>query len=877
MHVRAPFRRCIHAKRRGVIATYVRRLLGSMSAPTTPLPVITTLLLERRERGYLAWVSIANEVVELPLESAPIDASPHALEIHAEGFDEPLVVLAEPMGAPSDHGFPLKLRPLDEAQEAKLRAELFAGDVAPADEGSAPSSHCSRSSRSSRPELTPPPKKHKISQVTSPGQDGKKTESLPPPSLTEHHALALAKRTGPSTLSRRAPGSLQGRTLGDGRFVLEQLLGGGASGEVYRAVHAILRRAVAVKVLHPSLQLSQDYCARFYAEALAASRLDHRNVLRVIDYGQEPDGLLYIVMELLDGKSLQHELDTMGRLPEARIIDLVAQACAGLAHAHDAGVIHRDIKPENIVLLRRRDDDGRETDLVKVCDFGIAHWQQPTSSREIGDDEHTLIDTPDSSKIVGTPAYMAPEQIQNDPVDARTDVYALGAVLYELATGRVPFVSDDPMETLRAHMIEQPTPPRELVPELSPKLERIILKALEKEPERRHRDVRELRAELRRLVDEDWSSASGLHRKVSVRTTALTANDFVADTANALGTLHDIDSKDRAATYAALADALKTALVGGRMKHARDLVAWLRTKLSDPGLPDDEADLAQRAMRAFRDPEVARAHAINVLDGKVERNEDALEMLREAGPLGARALVDARRVRPPSLELRAQFVATLRAIGVSALSVVISALEPLVALTTRHDEAFAEDLLRAVPDTRSDAAGDVTVRFVRLDKPSVGTAALRTTTNLWGVRARPLLVGVLDAEHDGFRALALEELQRLGCIDDLVVDRLARVLAGQIPAGDEYKLAAAAALASTTAEARPRAIALLVGRVAPPQGFMSSIRSALGGARDDARLAVALARSLHALDPVGSRIILERLATSRPEVRAHIDAILAGR
>ncbi|MBX3263441.1 MAG: protein kinase [Labilithrix sp.] len=817
--------------------------------------MITTLLLERRERGYLAWVAIANEVADLPLESPPIDASTHALEIQVDGFEQPLVVLAEPMGAPNDQGFPLRLRPLDDAQEALLRAELFAG----------------------QPGDTAPRPKHKISQVTPPHGFGRESETLPPPpSLTEHHALALAKVTGPSTLSRRAPGSLRGRSLGDGRFVLEELLGGGASGEVYRAVHSVLRRPVAVKVLHPSLQLSEDYSTRFYAEALAASRLDHRNVLRVIDYGQEPDGLLYIVMELLEGKSLQHALDAEGRLPEPRIVDLIAQACAGLAHAHDAGVVHRDIKPENIVVVRGRDDDGRETELVKVCDFGIAHWTQPKSAMDVGDDEHTLVNTPDRSQVVGTPVYMAPEQIQNDAVDARTDVYALGVVLYELATGRLPFVSDDAMAILRAHMIEDPAPPRSLVPSLSPRLERVILKALEKEPERRQRDARELRAELKRLVDEDWSSASGLHRKVAVRTAALSADDFATATGEALGALHEIDERDRPASYAALAEALKGALVGGRLKLARDLVAWLRARLGDPGLDDAEADLAQRAMRALRDPEVARAHAVNVLDAKVERNEDALAMLREAGPLAARALIDARRVRPPSLELRAQLVATLRAVGAPALSVIVSSLEPLTGLATRQDEALAEDLLRALPDVRSDAGGDVTVRFVRLDKPALGVAALRATTALWGVRARPLLVGVLDANHDGFRGVALEALQKLGCIDDLVVDRLGRILAGQNPAGDELKLAAASALASTTPEARPRAIAWIGARLAPAQGLMGSIRSALGP-RDDARVTAALARSLHALDPAGSRVALERLAASRPELRAHVDAILAGR
>jgi eukaryotic-like serine/threonine-protein kinase len=825
---------------------------GSMSAPTAPLPVITTLLLERRERGYLAWVAIANEVAELPLESPPIDASTHALEIQVEGFDEPLVVLAEPMGAPTDQGFPLRLHPLDDAQAATLRAELFAGSET-ADE-------------------TTPQAKHKISHVSAPSL-GSQAETLPPPSLTEHHALALAKVTGPSTLSRRAPGSLRGRVLGDGRFVLEDLLGGGASGEVYRALHAVLRRSVAVKVLHPSLQLSQDYCTRFYAEALAASRLDHRNVLRVIDYGQEPDGLLYIVMELLEGKSLQQILDAEGPLPEPRIVDLVAQACAGLAHAHDAGVIHRDIKPENIVVVRGRDDDGRAADLVKVCDFGIAHWTQP--SKEIGDDEHTLINMPDASKIVGTPVYMSPEQIQNDPIDARTDVYALGIVLYELSTGRLPFVFDDGMDLLRAHMIEDPTPPRVYAPQISAELERIILKALEKEPGRRQHDARELRAELRHLIDEDWSSASGLHRKVAARSNPLTASAFLTRTADALGTLHGLDERDHPVAYGALAEALKVSLVAGRLKTARDLVAWLRARLADPVLSDAESNLARRALHVLRDPEVTRTHALNVLDAKVERTDDALAILQEAGPLAARALIDARRVRPPSLELRAQFVAVLRAIDAPALSVIISVLEPLTALATRQDEAFAEDLLRALPDVRSDAAGDVTVRFVRLDKPTLGLTALRATTMLWGVRARPLLVGALDANHDAFRVLALEELHRLGCVDDLVIERLARIFAG--PAGDELKLAAATSLASATPEARPRAVALIALRLAPVQGLMGSIRSALGVPREDSRVAVALARSLHALDPHGARPVLDRLASTRPELRPHVEAILAGR
>ncbi len=830
-----------------------------MGQPTAPLPVITTSLLERRERGYLAWVAVAHEIAHLPLESPPIDASPHALEIHVDGYAEPLVVIAEPMGPPGEQGFPLLLRPLDEHHEQMLRAELFGGEPPPP---------------STKPAASP-----KITQVTpasgfTPAQRGRPQSTIPPP-LTEGHAMALGRMTNPSTLARRAPGALAGRTLGDGRFQLEDLIGGGASGEVYRGIHTALRRRVAVKVLHPSLQQSQDYCARFYAEALAASRLDHRNVLRVIDYGQEPEGLLYIVMELLEGLSLQQILDNEGPMPLTRIVHFVSQACAGLANAHDAGVIHRDIKPENIVVVKRRDDDGRETDLVKVCDFGIAHWT-PVSPTSIDDDAATLVMAPDPSKIVGTPVYMAPEQIRNEEVDARTDVYALGIVLYELSTGRVPFLSENPLDILTQHLLEPPTPPSKIVRGVDPKLERIILKALSKDPERRQRDVRELRAELMALVAEEWIAGSGLHRRVSVKTT-LVAQDFLTNTAESLGILHGLDERARSIGYNALAEAIRMAVTSGNARLARDLVGWLEARLKDPTLSADERELGERAMHVLRDADVARAHAVGLLDNKVERSEESIGMLRTAGPVAARALIDARRVRPPSLEQRGQFVAVLRLVGPAALPAIIAALEPLAHLATRHDEALAEDLLRALPDVRSDPAGDATVRFVRLDKPSLGMAALKATAMLWGARARPLLVGVLDAQSDAFRSLAIEELQRLGCIDDLAVERLARIIVVQTPASTELRLAAANAIRFATPEARPRALAFLTQKLVPQQGFMSSILSALGQQREDVRIDLALARSLLQLDPQGARTTLERLVQARPELRMQVEGMLAGR
>ncbi len=832
-----------------------------MSEPiTVPLPVLTTYRSDRRDRGYLAWIAVANEVAHLALDSAPIDATPHALEIHVSGVEEPLVVIAEPMGQPTDEGFPLRLRPLDDEQEAMLRYELFGGE----------------------PPVPPPtvreePAKFAFITPATPFElPATRTSSLPPP-ITEDHAMALGRLTGAGsvtlTLSRRAPGALTGRTLGDGRFELEKLLGGGASGEVYRALHTALRRKVAVKVMHPQLQQSQDYCARFYGEALAASRLDHRNVLRVLDYGQEPDSLLYIVMELLEGQSLQSVLDENGPLPLERIVHLVAQACAGLAHAHDAGVVHRDMKPENIVVVKRRDDEGHETELVKVCDFGIAHWT-PLGSPQ-GSHTDTVVDRPDASQIVGTPVYMAPEQIRNEAVDARTDVYALGVVLYELATGRVPFDSDNPMEILMQHLHDTPRPPSVIDPRIDRGLEAVIMKALAKRPEKRHRDARELRAELRDLVDDGSSEGSGLHRRVSLRT-SLTASDFLASPAEALGTLHAIDERGRSMGYAALGEAVKTAFVSGNFKTGRDLVAWLDTRLADPSLRVEEREDADRSRRALRDPAVVHAITARLVEMQPEQRDELLPLLAGAGPMAAHALIALRRARMASLELRSRFVATLRALGPAALPAIVAALEPLSQLATRQDEALAEDLLRSLPDVPSDLAGDVAVRFVRLDKPSLGMAALRAVSALWGPRARPLLVGVLDANADAFRELAIEALQRLGGLDDGSLERLARILVGQSQASDEVKLAAATAFASALPECRPRAIWFLRERLTPQQGFMSSLRKAIGP-REDVRILVALARSLAHLDPQNARPVLERVAAAQPELRPHIDAIYAGR
>ncbi len=817
------------------------------------LPVITTRRSDRRERGYLAWVAVARETAHLPLETAPIDASTHVLEIYVDGIDEPLTVLAEPMGAPNERGaFPLKLAPLDEAHAALLREELFG----PSKESA---------------ETTPaPPLKPPTLRPFAPAQA---TSSLPPP-LTTSHVAALRRTTGPvgsSTFSRRAPGQLRCRELSGGRFVLEDLLGSGASGEVYRARHTTLRRPVAVKVLHPTLQHSDDYCARFYAEALAASQLDHRNVLRILDYGQEPDGILYIVMELLDGLSLQQILDQDGPLPLPRLVSLVSQACAGLAHAHDAGVIHRDIKPENVVIVARKDDDGNISELAKVCDFGIAHWVSDDPRDKLTSIDSARITLPDATKVVGTPAYMAPEQIRNEPVDARTDVYALGVLLYELSTGRLPFENPDSTEVFRLHVTTQPTPPSKVVAgTFDSDLEAMILKALEKNPATRFPDVRAFRAALRELVDDDWATGSRPYARISSRAVPA-ARDFSTHPSQAFARAASGDEK----ALAALRDALRTAVYEGNLRLAGEIIRWLEERLDEPRLCGHERDLLERAFRGLRDPAPMRAFTNRLLSGKVEAESDAITILGFAGPVGARSLLETRKSQMPSLELRARFVRFLQATGPAALPVVLGGLESIASLASRSDEALAEDLLRAAPSVRSDVAGELALRFVLLEKPPIAVVALKAVVNFWGSRAQALLLGVLDSSIDPVRVAAVEALQQLQPIDDSAIERLGRIVLGHGLPSLELRVAAALTLSLARPEARARVVAFLEERLVPvSQNAKGSRLTKAFVSPEEGPVIVALARSFAALDPTRAALAFEAILAWRPELRVELESIL---
>jgi serine/threonine protein kinase len=319
-------------------------------------------------------------------------------------------------------------------------------------------------------------------------------------------------------VAEELPDPLLGRNVGR-KFVLDKLLGAGAMGAVYRARQTALEKTVAIKVMHGELARDPMFAARFHREAKAASRLDHANSIRILDYGQDDDGLLYIAMEFLDGRDLAHLIVQDWPLTNARIVDLMSQALSAIAVAHDMGITHRDLKPENIMVLQRRTDEGLDIDVVKVCDFGIAKLADPAADNVRGDAGTVTAGAGKGSLttaglVIGTPAYMSPEQGRGEVIDGRSDLYSMGVILYQLLTGQLPFDAPSAIGLVVKHQTEVPPPPSTLRSGVDPRLEAVCLKALQKRSADRYQTARDLRADLRAAVD---GSAGPLSRELPGR------------------------------------------------------------------------------------------------------------------------------------------------------------------------------------------------------------------------------------------------------------------------------------------------------------------------------------------------------------------------
>ena len=261
-------------------------------------------------------------------------------------------------------------------------------------------------------------------------------------------------------------------TIIDGRYEIQQRVGEGGMGVVYKARQMSIDRVIALKMLNQQMQGDQQWVQRFYNEAKACSRLQHPNTIRMFDFGQTPDGRLFMTMEFLDGISLRDAL-AKGPLAPQRVVKILIQCCASLAEAHSIGIIHRDIKPDNLFLLNM----AGSPDFVKLLDFSVAKLLE-------GDRMKTQ-----AGVVFGTPQYMSPEQGRGLPLDARSDLYALGVLAFEMLTGNVPFNDDNPMTVIQMHLHGAIPPMPDSVPY---SVQAIVRRAMEKDAARRYQSSGEM-------------------------------------------------------------------------------------------------------------------------------------------------------------------------------------------------------------------------------------------------------------------------------------------------------------------------------------------------------------------------------------------------
>ncbi|MBA8793799.1 serine/threonine-protein kinase [Friedmanniella endophytica] len=271
-----------------------------------------------------------------------------------------------------------------------------------------------------------------------------------------------------------------------GRYELGDLLGRGGMAEVRRAMDTRLGRPVAVKQLRTDLAGDPTFQARFRREAQSAAGLNHPTIVAVYDTGEETDpqtgvSVPYIVMELVEGPTLRDILRDGSKIMPERALELTQGVLDALSYSHRAGIVHRDIKPANVMLT--------QTGNVKVMDFGIA--------RAVADTSATMTQT---AAVIGTAQYLSPEQARGETVDARSDIYSAGCLLYELLTGRPPFVGDSPVSVAYQHVRENPVPPSELNGAVTPEMDAIVLKALAKSPDERYQSARDMKADITRVL-----------------------------------------------------------------------------------------------------------------------------------------------------------------------------------------------------------------------------------------------------------------------------------------------------------------------------------------------------------------------------------------
>lgn len=821
-------------------------------------PLLIADLADEESCAILEQAASQRAVVVVPLTAAPVDRRVHLLEVYVAGGPTPRRFMVEPAGAPVAEGFPLRITPH--------------GDPTPPapwddDDDDMPT-------------------------IARPGavraRDGQTS-----PSVSRGHTRDLDRRAAAEAMPSPIDDPHTGRTLANGKYRLDALVGAGGMGAVYRGHHRDLDKVVAVKLLHPTFQKEPGFSERFQAEALTMSRIDHPNVARVLDFGQEHDGLLYLVMEFLDGYDLGSVLEEAKRLDVERLARIMTQVCAALGHVHRHGIIHRDVKPTNILLVAGHDEEeDMPTEIAKVCDFGIA-----LAAGRGGE-----------GRAAGTPDYMSPEQCRGAELDARSDVYACGIILYELATGRVPF-EGEAVEVMQQHIMAPPPPPSTLVRDLDPLLEAIILKALAKDPEQRQASMRLLRNELRELLapvllsapssetgvslpptssgplaperrgtstmprrmsgGERWLGEDGsasddamfvslgglVQRDASYDEGDLLARDLARDGAWLNELAATMDGERFADKAKVLQIAVKKLLKDANADAIVPIVATLRRIIKEEREPTNpRVKWSGRVLRTLRDPPKLAPLVERALAAPEEPSRAVAHVLVETQAAGAEALVEGRKAQRGAAA-RTRFVILMRSIGAAALPPIRTALQEIVANGERSGP-LVEDLLRAVPAVPDEAMGTLVATLLRGAPPTTAAAALVALASLWGERARPLLMGALGMVDTDVRIAALTGLRALKDLDAMVVRHVAPIVSGITPATEELRVAAAIALGEASPDARAEAANLLARAFARP----TNPRAA-----PPAPLVVALARSLLSLNVPNAAVLVRDRAEASPD------------
>lgn len=308
-----------------------------------------------------------------------------------------------------------------------------------------------------------------------------------PDSLSGESPVSSSPQTDEHMLASTSGymGNIIGKTID--KYLIQSMLGEGGMAVVYKAHHTIMERTVVIKVMQGWLLSNKKSIERFMRECKVTAKLNHPNIVTVYDVGAINGKAPYLVMEYIKGEALADRIQRQGALSFKTTASIIIQICRGLQEAHNNGIIHRDLKPDNILLQDKSD----RPDWVKIVDFGISHFAKGGGQR--------LTKT---GRMVGTPEYIAPEQLKDKPMDNRTDLYAIGIILYEMLTGKVPFEGESAESILMKHLLEEPTPMVEHKPEFKDgtPFDEIIARLLAKEPDDRFQTATELRLEVEQVA-----------------------------------------------------------------------------------------------------------------------------------------------------------------------------------------------------------------------------------------------------------------------------------------------------------------------------------------------------------------------------------------